>query len=168
MIRKYDDATHVAVPIEPTEEMLSEWQKTFGTIQDAYRAMINAAPQSQEQSEPVAWMIKFKTPENPDWLNVHYHGTNAIADYRQIDPTATVTPLYTAQPDLVAKVAELERKVEFWRDRSKAQDTALAAQVEQIRVARWALNAVRNDPHPLSAWTRSEVGRALSQLGAPQ
>ena len=42
----------------------------------------------------VAWKITFQSPDTPDGLlNVHYHGTNAIADYLQVDSNATVEPL---------------------------------------------------------------------------
>ena len=42
----------------------------------------------------VAWKIAFKAANTPDgFLTIHYHGTNAITDYRQIDPNATVEQL---------------------------------------------------------------------------
>ena len=45
--------------------------------------------QKYRDAPVVAWKISFKSPDTPDgFLSVHYHGTNAIADYRQIDPNA--------------------------------------------------------------------------------
>jgi len=122
-----------------------------------YTAPPSIPAKVKDQSEPVAWMIKFKSPENPDWLNVHYHGTNAIADYRQIDPDATVTALFEATPDLAAKVAELEaEKNETIRISKKhiarcdvraaeqearitELESTIAAQADQIRGAREAI-----------------------------
>jgi hypothetical protein len=44
------------------------------------------------------------------FVTVHYHGHNAIADYRQIDPEATSEPLYaTAPPSVEELKAEIER-----------------------------------------------------------
>lgn len=47
---------------------------------------------------PVAWRITLKSGNDPEgFSSVHYHGTNAIADYRVIDPDAVSEPLYLNQ-----------------------------------------------------------------------
>ena len=67
--------------------------------------------QQQHTQDPVAWRITFKSGNEPDGLlTVHYHGTNAIADYREIDPAAKSDPLYTFPPDAAARIAELEKQ----------------------------------------------------------
>lgn len=49
-----------------------------------------------KDAEPVAWRIRFKSGKEPEvFMSVHYHGTNAIADYRVIDPDAVSDALYT-------------------------------------------------------------------------
>lgn len=50
---------------------------------------------NQGTQYPVAWRITFKSGNEPDgFSSVHYHETNAIADYRKIYPDAVSEPLY--------------------------------------------------------------------------
>lgn len=97
--------------------------------------------------EPVAWCIRFKSDGTPDgFVNVHYHGTNAIADYRTIDPAAVSEPLYTNAPDSAARIKELEAEVSNWRNLATNQEQltseascTIQALKENLRVAREAL-----------------------------
>ena len=55
-----------------------------------------------QEDEPVAWVIEFMC-DGIQMRNVALH--NAVADYRDIDPNATSTPLYTAD-DKLRKASE--------------------------------------------------------------
>lgn len=96
--RTYNPATHVAVPIEPTMAMPEagnhESDDDCATYESVYRAMIAAAPQPQEQSEPVAWT-------RPDATNSFISHSEKLANEFQAAQFYTI-PLYAAPPDLAA------------------------------------------------------------------
>ncbi len=73
------------------ENFVSNWNRRT-------RAEANA---EVERGEAVAWLIEWRDLGAADRASskrrsVHLH--NAIADYRTVDPDATVTPLSAAQP----------------------------------------------------------------------
>lgn len=72
----------------------------LGPVADAIESLLAEnerlkAELAKYRDAPVAaWKIAFKAANTPDgFLTIHYHGTNAITDYRQIDPNATVEQL---------------------------------------------------------------------------
>lgn len=89
------------------EEMKQIHADTFGKGVQLFARAIEAAVLSklaeQAGEHPDAWRIRFRSPDTPDGFSTtHYHGTNAIADYRQIDPSAVSERLYT-ESQLIAE-----------------------------------------------------------------
>ena len=67
----------------------------LGNIKEITRTIESAVIEKIKARGAEVWKIRFQSPSWPDGLlTVHYHGINAIADYRDIDPGATATLLY--------------------------------------------------------------------------
>ena len=94
------------LPEVPTEEMIIAYEGSLHRPLSilGYKALWRTAPEVKD--EPVAWEIRC------NGKRIH-HGHNAIADYRDLDPSATSTPLY-AHPS--PRIAELEAEVAKLRD----------------------------------------------------
>lgn len=88
-----------------SDELIELIYATSGTPLRAFARAIEretikackAAPADVLKGEPVAWRIRYADPGGH--THTIYHGHNAIADYRAIDPAAISTPLYTAPAD---------------------------------------------------------------------
>lgn len=88
------------------------WAVHLSGQDDTYPAPTREAADAllAKEPEPVAWQINFVSDGKP----IRYtFGHNAIADFRQFDANATSTPLYATQPDLQARVEELERGIDM-------------------------------------------------------
>lgn len=127
-----------------TINQTAEFDSAIGYARKIETAILDK-PKAQE---PVAWCIKFRTKEHPDFLSVHYHGTNAIADYRTIDPDAICEPLYThpIQADDVVRDAARYR---FLRDE--------AYLVNPVVAVVWK----KNDDREESEWVNTVDGYSL-------
>lgn len=83
--------------IEDAEQVMLRWghgqvRRVPDEIVEAIVAALRA-PVS-ELGEPVAWLIALTVDGKP---RREVHLNNCIADYRVVDPKATVTPLYKAK-----------------------------------------------------------------------
>lgn len=193
MIRTYDDATHVAVPIEPTGEMLDavgpkpkHWDKTeSGKLLrlscdqmriSEYKQMIAAAPQPQEQSEPVAWRWRYGPYEQQEMLDNSWRFSSVpLAGYMDRE----IQNLYLAQPDLAARVAELQEEVEALNAISAIEfatheaymqksEATIAQQEKQIMVAQIYLNELSrlgNGDEPGNSDGNVLAQEALAKIG---
>jgi predicted RNA-binding Zn-ribbon protein involved in translation (DUF1610 family) len=83
-------------------------------------------------SEAVAWVITLETGTRA----VHLH--NAIGDYRMLDPKATSTPLYTAQPNWREPLEALAALEKEMRASTELKRIGSCADVNYMTVDRWA------------------------------
>ncbi|RIQ18777.1 hypothetical protein D0850_06920 [Bordetella avium] len=83
-------------------------------MQDAYAAMLAAAPSpvAQVTDEPLGWKICF-TDRDGQYKTV-LHGHNAVGDYRDIDPMASSIPLGPFTPPAADERANVGKVLPEW------------------------------------------------------